>query len=221
MSDFLKTINLQKSYKIGRNFEPALRGVDLDVERGEFVSIVGPSGCGKSTLMHLLGGLHRPTEGQIFFEGAELTAMADAELTALRRKDIGFVFQRFNILPTLSARQNIELALTIRNETPENSVDEILEMVGLTGKGHHRPSELSMGEQQRVAIARAIISKPKMLLADEPTGNLDSKNSDHILALFTRLNRENGQAVLMITHNPEAAKIGNRIIKMKDGRIVN
>ncbi len=221
MSDFLKTVNLKKSYRIGRNFEPALRGVDLEVERGEFVVIVGPSGCGKSTLMHLLGGLHRPTEGQIFFEGAELTAMADAELTALRRREIGFVFQRFNILPTLSARHNIELALKIRGETPETSVEEILEMVGLTGKGHHRPSELSMGEQQRVAIARAIISKPKMLLADEPTGNLDSKNSDHILDLFTQLNRENDQTILMITHNPEAAKIGDRIIKMKDGRIVN
>ena len=218
---FLRTEGLKKSYRIGRNFEPALRGVDLALERGEFVSIVGPSGCGKSTLMHLLGGLHRPTEGRIFFEGRELTAMSDSQLTTLRRREIGFVFQRFNILPTLSARQNIELAVTIRQETPATTVDGILEMVGLAGKGHHRPSELSMGEQQRVAIARAIISRPKVLLADEPTGNLDSKNSDHILALFTQLNREHGQSILMITHNPEAAKIGDRIIQMKDGRIVN
>ncbi len=220
MSDFLKTTNLKKSYKIGRHFEPALLGVDMEVERGEFVSIVGPSGCGKSTLLHLLGGLHKPTEGEIVFDGVEITALKDSALTALRRTDIGFVFQRFNLLPTLSAWQNISIALKIRGESPTESVDDVLKKVGLEGKGHHRPSELSMGEQQRVAIARAIASRPKLFLADEPTGNLDSKNSDHILDLFRRLNEDHGQTILMITHNREAAETAGRILRMKDGRIV-
>ncbi len=220
MSDFLRTTNLKKSYKIGRHFEPALLGVDMEVERGEFVAIVGPSGCGKSTLLHLLGGLHRPTEGEIVFDGVEITALKDAALTALRRADIGFVFQRFNLLPTLSAWQNISIALKIRREAPPGGVDAVLKKVGLDGKGHHRPSELSMGEQQRVAIARAIVSRPKLFLADEPTGNLDSKNSDHILDLFRRLNEDHGQTILMITHNREAAETAGRILRMKDGRIV-
>jgi len=220
MPPFLKTVELKKSYKIGRHFEPALMGVDIDIEQGEFVSIVGPSGCGKSTLLHLLGGLHRPTSGKIFFDGIELTAMSDAALTRLRKKNIGFVFQRFNILPTLTARGNIEIALKIRGEDPKKGVDEVFEEVGLSEKKHHRPSELSMGEQQRVAIARAIISKPKLLLADEPTGNLDSNNSGQVLDIFRRLNTGHGQTILMITHNREAANIAGRILRMKDGKIV-
>ncbi|MFH1549233.1 MAG: ABC transporter ATP-binding protein [Planctomycetota bacterium] len=217
---FLKTTDLKKSYKIGRHFEPALLGVDMEVEQGEFVSIVGPSGCGKSTLLHLLGGLHRPTSGKIFFDGLELTALSDAHLTELRRKSIGFIFQRFNILPTLTARGNIEIALKIRGENTTDGVDEVLDSVGLGGKKHHRPSELSMGEQQRVAIARAVISKAKLLLADEPTGNLDSRNSEQVLDIFHRLNKEHGQTILMITHNREAAETAGRILRMKDGKIV-
>jgi putative ABC transport system ATP-binding protein len=220
MEPFLKTIDLKKSYRIGRHLEPALTGVDMDVKEGEFVAIVGPSGCGKSTLLHLLGGLHRPSSGRIFFDGAELTAFSDAHLTSLRKRHIGFVFQRFNLLPTLTASGNIEIALKIRGEdSSKGRIAETLSAVGLDGKGHHRPSELSMGEQQRVAIARAIVSRPKLLLADEPTGNLDSKNSDHVLDIFRRLNTEYRQTIVMITHNREAAETANRILHMKDGKI--
>jgi putative ABC transport system ATP-binding protein len=216
----LKTIDLKKSYKIGPLWEPALSGVNIEVQKGEFVSIVGPSGCGKSTLLHLLGGLHRPTSGRIFFDGDELTALPDATLTEVRRMKIGFVFQRFNLLPTLSAKANIEIAIRIRRIPADNLAVEILRHMGLGEKMHHKPSELSIGEQQRVAIARAIVTKPKLLMADEPTGNLDSENSKRILAEFKRLNEEMGQTILMITHNPDAANVASRTLRMKDGHIV-
>jgi putative ABC transport system ATP-binding protein len=216
----LKTIELKKSYKIGNSWEPALKGVGIEIEEGEFVSIVGPSGCGKSTLLHLLGGLHRPTSGQIFFDGAELTALPDAALTEVRRMKMGFVFQRFNLLPTLSAKANIEIAIRIRRIPADNLAVEILRHMGLGEKMHHKPSELSIGEQQRVAIARAIVTRPKLLMADEPTGNLDTENSARILVEFQRLNKEMGQTILMITHNPEAANIASRILRMRDGYIV-
>jgi len=216
----LKTIDLKKSYKVGADWEPALNGVNIEVEKGEFVSIVGPSGCGKSTLLHLLGGLHRATSGTIFFDGDEITSLPDAALTEVRRKKMGFVFQRFNLLPTLSARANIEIAMRIRGFPIDNTAVEILRHMGLGEKMHHKPSELSIGEQQRVAIARAIVNRPKLLMADEPTGNLDSENSKRILAEFKRLNKEMGQTILMITHNPEAANIAARILRMKDGHIV-
>jgi putative ABC transport system ATP-binding protein len=216
----LKTIDLHKSYKVGTEWEPALNGVNIVIEEGQFVCIVGPSGCGKSTLLHLLGGLHRPTSGTIFFDGAEITAIPDAALTEVRRKKMGFVFQRFNLLPTLSARANIEIAMRIRGYPSDHAATEVLTRMGLAEKMHHKPSELSIGEQQRVAIARAIVNRPKLLLADEPTGNLDSENSERILAEFKRLNTEMGQTILMITHNPDAANIASRILRMKDGRIV-
>ena len=216
----LKTIDLKKSYKIGARWEPALNGVNIEVEEGEFVSIVGPSGCGKSTLLHLLGGLHRATSGTIFFDGDEITSLPDAVLTEVRRKKMGFVFQRFNLLPTLSARANIEIAMKIRGFPNDNASVEVLRHMGLGEKMHHKPSELSIGEQQRVAIARAIVNRPKLLLADEPTGNLDSENSKRILAEFKRLNKEMGQTILMITHNPDAANTAARILRMKDGHIV-
>lgn len=216
----LKTIELKKSYKIGTTWEPALKGVDIEIGEGEFVSIVGPSGCGKSTLLHLLGGLHRPTSGKIFFDGAELTALPDAALTEVRRMKMGFVFQRFNLLPTLSAKANIEIAIRIRRIPADNLAVEILQHMGLGEKMHHKPSELSIGEQQRVAIARAIVTRPKLLMADEPTGNLDTENSARILVEFQRLNKEMGQTILMITHNPEAANIASRILRMRDGYIV-
>lgn len=216
----LKTIELKKSYKIGTTWEPALKGVDIEIGEGEFVSIVGPSGCGKSTLLHLLGGLHRPTSGKIFFDGAELTALPDAALTEVRRMKMGFVFQRFNLLPTLSAKANIEIAIRIRRIPADNLAVEILRHMGLGEKMHHKPSELSIGEQQRVAIARAIVTRPKLLMADEPTGNLDTENSARILVEFQRLNKEMGQTILMITHNPEAANIASRILRMRDGYIV-
>lgn len=216
----LKTIDLKKSYKIGSRWEPALTGVDMEVEEGEFVAIVGPSGCGKSTLLHLLGGLHRASGGRIFFDGDELTALPDFGLAAIRRKKIGFVFQRFNLLPTLSARGNIEIAMKIRGLPTDDKVVEILKHMGLGDRMHHKPREMSIGEQQRVAIARAIVNKPKLLMADEPTGNLDSDNSRRILAEFKRLNEEHGQTILMITHNSEAAAVASRTLRMRDGRII-
>ena len=215
----LKTIDLKKSYRIGSHWEPVLMGIDMEIKEGEFACIVGPSGCGKSTLLHLLGGLHRATSGRIFLDGDEITALSDAALAKIRRNKMGFVFQRFNLLPTLSARGNIEIAMKIRGLPSNDGVVEVLKQMGLGEKMRHKPNELSIGEQQRVAIARAIVNKPKLLLADEPTGNLDSENSRRILAEFKRLNEEMGQTILMITHNLEAAAVASRTLRMKDGRI--
>jgi putative ABC transport system ATP-binding protein len=218
----LETIGLQMTYAVGRLEVPALRGVDLAVRRGEFVSIVGPSGCGKSTLLHLLGGLARPTAGRILVDGVEISAASDAERTRIRREKIGFVFQRFNLLPTLSVRGNLEIAREIQGNGPpvRERLLELLEMVGLPHKVQMKPLDLSAGEQQRVAIARALVNSPGILLADEPTGNLDSFNSSLVLDLFRELNRRLGQTIMMITHNHEAASVSDRTIEMKDGRIV-
>jgi len=201
----------------------ALRGVDIEVDRGEFVSIMGPSGCGKSTLLHLLGGLARPTSGRIFVDGVEMSVASDTERTRTRRENIGFVFQRFNLLPTLTVRGNLEIARQIQGERPppRERLMELLEMVGLPHKVQMKPLELSAGEQQRIAIARALVNSPAILLADEPTGNLDSVNSGLILDLFKGLNRRLGQTILMITHNPEAAAVTHRRVEMRDGRVIS
>jgi putative ABC transport system ATP-binding protein len=201
----------------------ALRGVNLSVDRGEFLSVVGPSGSGKSALFHILGGLTPPTSGSISIDGHDLLKMTDAERTDLRRKTVGFVFQKYNLLPTLTAEQNIEIARDIAGNKAEIDPQflEILRMLGIEGRLHHKPRALSGGEQQRVAIARAIVNRPAILLADEPTGNLDSENSHAVLTLLRDLNDRLGQTVLMITHDPEAAAYGHRIVHMKDGRIVN
>jgi putative ABC transport system ATP-binding protein len=218
----LRTVDLRMVYHVGKVEVFALRGVDLQVQRGEFVAIVGPSGCGKSTLLHLLGGLARPTYGQIFVDGVEISAVADWERTAVRREKIGFVFQRFNLFPTLTVRGNLEIAVQIQNRRPppRKRLLELLEMVGLAHKIDMKPLDLSSGEQQRIAIARALINGPAIVLADEPTGNLDSVNSNMVLELFKDLNQRLGQTILMITHNPEAAAVGHRTIEMRDGRIV-
>ena len=226
MADYqtiLKVIDLRKTYKVGKVGVPALRGVNLEIAAGEFVSIMGPSGCGKSTFLHLLGGLARPTEGRIILDGVDLTTISDGERTRLRRDKIGFVFQRFNLLPTLTVQGNLEIARQIFGNGLPNK-EEIagqLEIVGLADKIHHRPLELSVGEQQRVAIARALVNKPALILADEPTGNLDSENSRQVLDLLVRLNREQNQTIVMITHNPQAAEIGHRTVEMLDGRVVS
>jgi putative ABC transport system ATP-binding protein len=219
----LRTVDLRMVYHVGKVEVFALRGVDLLVQRGEFVAIVGPSGCGKSTLLHLLGGLARPTYGQIFVDGVEISAVADWERTAVRREKIGFVFQRFNLFPTLTVRGNLEMAVQIqgRRPPPRKRLLELLELVGLAHKIDMKPLDLSSGEQQRIAIARALINNPAMVLADEPTGNLDSMNSNIVLELFKDLNQRLGQTILMITHNPEAAAVGHRTIEMRDGRIVH
>jgi putative ABC transport system ATP-binding protein len=219
----LKTIDLRMCYHVGKLEVHALRGVDVQVQRGEFVAIIGPSGCGKSTLLHLLGGLARPTSGQIFVDGVRISTAGDAERTAIRRDKIGFVFQRFNLLPTLTVRGNLEIARQVQGNgtPPHEQLMEMLEMVGLPHKLQMKPLDLSAGEQQRIAIARALINKPAIVLADEPTGNLDSVNSGLILDLFRELNARLGQTIMMITHNPDAAAVAHRIIEMKDGRVLS
>jgi putative ABC transport system ATP-binding protein len=214
--------DLQKTYRVGEIDVHALRGVDLSVGRGEFVAVVGPSGSGKSTLFHILGGLTPPTSGSIHIDGRDLLGMTEAERTNLRKTGVGFVFQKYNLLPTLTAADNIEIARDIAHQKGplDPKFDEILGLLGLTGRLHHKPRALSGGEQQRVAIARAIVNHPALLLADEPTGNLDTANSEAVLGLLRDLNKRLGQTILMITHNPEAAAYADRIVKMRDGRVV-
>jgi len=215
--------DLQKTYRVGEIDVHALRGVNLSVDRGEFVAIVGPSGSGKSTLFHILGGLTPPTSGSIHIDGRDLLGMTEAERTNLRKTGVGFVFQKYNLLPTLTAADNIEIARDIahRKGPLDPQFDEILGLLGLKGRLHHKPRALSGGEQQRVAIARAIVNHPALLLADEPTGNLDTANSEAVLGLLRDLNKRLGQTILMITHNPEAAAYADRIVKMRDGRVVD
>jgi putative ABC transport system ATP-binding protein len=216
------TEDLKKTYRVGKVDVPALRGVDLLVEEGDFVAVVGPSGCGKSTLMHILGGLTPPTSGRVLVDGNDFSGLTDAERTRFRRHKIGFVFQRFNLLPTLTARDNIAIAQDIQgNGFNPHHFDQVAEMLGIHGKLSHRPYALSGGEQQRVAIARAIICEPKILLADEPTGNLDTENSQIVLNMLRALNRSFRQTILMITHNPEAAAVADHVIRMRDGRVVS
>ena len=225
MRTILKAENLSKVYRVGSVDVPALRGVSLDVEEGEFVAIMGPSGCGKSTMLHLLGGLLTPTTGRIEIDDEDLTAVSDAKRTDIRRRKIGFVFQRFNLFPTLTAEGNLKLAERIhlgkdgKKGDPERR-REILRTLQLEDKMHHKPLELSGGEQQRVALARALITQPALILADEPTGNLDSENSAIVLNMFQELNYRFQQTIIMITHNPEAAAMCRRIIQMRDGQIV-
>lgn len=218
----LKTESLWKVYRSGKVDVAALRGVDVRVLPGEFVCIMGPSGCGKSTLLHVIGGLARATRGRVLLDGNDLGAMNDGERTLLRRHKVGFVFQRFNLLPTLDARHNIKLAQHIHgNGFDPHRFDVVVNLLGLSHRLHHKPSELSGGEQQRVAIARALITEPKILLADEPTGNLDTKSSENVLSLLRGLNKDLGQTIVMITHNPDAATYGTRVLHMRDGLVVN
>ncbi|MGH9774000.1 MAG: ABC transporter ATP-binding protein [Candidatus Acidiferrales bacterium] len=222
LEPILKTENLWKVYHAGKVEVSALGGVSVEVFPGEFVSVMGPSGCGKSTLLHVIGGLAQASRGHVFLDGNDLTEMSDAERTLLRRHKVGFVFQRFNLLPTLDTYGNIALAQHIHgNGFDPHRFAVVTRLLGLTERLHHKPSELSGGEQQRVAIARAIINEPKILLADEPTGNLDTKNSENVLALLRQLNRDLGQTVVMITHNPEAAAYGHRVLHMRDGLVVD
>ena len=199
-----------------------MRGVNFQVQPGESVAVMGPSGCGKSSLLYVIGGMAQASKGTVLVDGNELTTMSDAERTRLRRHKIGFVFQRFNLLPTLSAKGNIAIAQFIHGDGFDpHRFDVVTKMLGLSGRLHHRPSELSGGEQQRVAIARALINEPKILLADEPTGNLDSKNSEIVLQMLRQLNKDLGQTIVMITHNPEAVVYFDRVVHMRDGVIVD
>src|ERR1700688_2376543 len=224
MAAFIQAVELRKTYRVGKIEVPALRGISFSVQKGEFVSVVGPSGSGKSTLFYLLGGLARADSGRVIVDGDDFAQLSDAERTRMRKRKIGFVFQKFNLLPTLDARSNIEIAVDIAGTDGNRDsayFNKIVGLLGLEKRLQHRPSELSGGEQQRVALARALINKPAIVLADEPTGNLDSQNSVVVLNMLRHSNRELGQTVLMITHNPEAASYGDRIIHVRDGEIVS
>ncbi|PYS02930.1 MAG: ABC transporter ATP-binding protein [Acidobacteria bacterium] len=226
MKSLLETADLRKTYTVGKIEIEALRGVDLRIREGELVAVMGPSGCGKSTLMHVLGAMTKPTAGKVFIDGQEISGMSDSELTGIRRDKIGFVFQKFNLLPTLTARGNIEIARYIHGKgVASNGHDqhlrEILQLLMIEGKMERKPSELSGGEQQRVAIARAVANKPAILLADEPTGSLDSKNSEVVLNMFRELNRRFKQTIILVTHNPELVAFTDRLIEMRDGVIVS
>ena len=213
--------NLRKIYQVGKVDVEALRGIDLSVARGEFLSIIGPSGSGKSTLFHVVGGLTPATSGTVLVDDHDLAKMSDPERTRMRKTVVGFVFQKYNLLPTLTAADNIAIARDIagRNAQLEPEFQKVLDLLGIAGRLKHKPFELSGGEQQRVAIARALVNHPGILLADEPTGNLDTANSEIVLSLLRDLNDRLGQTILMITHNPEAAAYGHRIVKMRDGRM--
>lgn len=217
----LRTQDLVMTYRLGKVDVPALRGINLSVEKGEFLSIMGHSGSGKSTLLHILGGLLQPTSGHVFVDGEDLATVSDAARTDIRRRKIGFVFQRFNLFPTLTAEGNLKLAEHIHGAGGNSELRrEVLKLLKLENKMDRKPLEMSGGEQQRVAIARAVINRPAIILADEPTGNLDSENSDIVLNMLAQLNRELGQTIVMITHNPEAAAVAGRKIVMRDGQVV-
>ena len=222
MEPILKTEDLWKTYRSGKMETTALRGVNVEVMPGEFLSIMGPSGCGKSTMLHMMGGLAQATRGRVLLDGNDLSAMSDSARTLLRRHKVGFVFQRFNLLPTLDAYHNITLAQHIHGDGFDpHRFEVVANLLGLNGRLNHKPSELSGGEQQRVALARAIVGEPKIVLADEPTGNLDTKSSEAVLSLLRQLNKDLGQTIVMITHNPEAAAYGHRVLHMRDGLVVN
>ncbi len=213
---------LTKDYKIGNVVVPALRGVDLEVHRGEFASVVGASGCGKSTLLYILGGMLRATGGSVWIDGFDMTGARNASRTGFLRNNLGFVFQRFNLISSLNVFDNLKISCKIAGNLRgcKEKINEVLRQVGIEHKARMKPLELSQGEQQRVAIARALIREPKILLADEPTGNLDSENSDRIISLFRTMNTNLGQTILMITHNRRLADMTDRIFEMKDGKIL-
>ena len=222
MATILDVCDVKKNYRMGKVFVPALRGVSFNVEQGEMLTVFGPSGSGKSTLLHLMGGLDRPDEGDILIDSVNILKLSEGRLAELRLTKIGFVFQFFNLLPRLSTLRNIELPLDISG-VPEKEASsraqDMLKLVGLEERGTHRPSELSGGEQQRVAIARALITNPKIILADEPTGNLDTKTGHEIVDLMEKLNDEKGQTFIVVTHDPRIAEEADRIVYIKDGLI--
>jgi len=221
--DVLQTTSLSKQYLMGEVTVDALRDVDFVVPQGEFVAIMGPSGAGKSTLLHLMGGLDTPSDGDVMLGGKHLAHLSDDEITIVRRRQVGFIFQFFNLLPTLSAAENVALPLLIDGKRMEDyaaRVDDLLDLVGLGNRRDHRPDQLSGGEQQRVAIARAFVTEPKIVLADEPTGNLDSKSGTNVLELLRRTCKDLNTTVVMVTHDPRAASYADRVVFLRDGRTV-
>lgn len=219
--EILRVENLSKVYGKGENKVVALDNISFSVEKGEFVAIVGASGSGKSTLLHLVGGVDRPTKGKVFIDGKNVYEMNDDKLAIFRRRQVGLIYQFYNLIPILNVEENITLPLELDNrEVDKKTLKELLELLGLEHRSKHLPNELSGGQQQRVSIGRALITNPAIILADEPTGNLDSKSSDEIVALLKKSNKEYNQTIIMITHNMEIAKEADRIIKIEDGRIV-
>ena len=219
--EILRVENLSKVYGKGENKVVALDNVSFSVEKGEFVAIVGASGSGKSTLLHLVGGVDRPTKGKVFIDGKNIYEMNDDKLAIFRRRQVGLIYQFYNLIPILNVEENITLPLELDNrEVDKKTLKELLELLGLEYRSKHLPNELSGGQQQRVSIGRALITNPAIILADEPTGNLDSKSSDEIVALLKKSNKDYNQTIIMITHNMEIAKEADRIIKIEDGRIV-
>ena len=222
MENIIEAFDLCKTYKMGEVSIEVLKNVNLAINQGEYVSLMGPSGSGKSTLLYLLGGLDKPTSGRIKLKGRELSEMKDKEESEMRRREIGFVFQFYNLVPNLSLEENIMLPILLdgkKLKQYESRLDDILELVGLADRRKHTPRELSGGQQQRVAIARALINEPDIILADEPTGNLDSKTGTEILELFKRINEEKAMTIVQVTHSYEAAQYGARAINVKDGRV--
>jgi putative ABC transport system ATP-binding protein len=222
METVVRTVGLTRRYKMGDAFVDALRGVDLVIRRGEFVALVGPSGSGKSTVLNLIGGLDRPTSGEVWIDGIELSATDERALTRHRREHVGFVFQTFNLLPRLTAEENVALPLMFSGVPHKERLERaraLLERVGLGPRLTHRPSQLSGGEQQRVAIARALVGEPALLLADEPTGNLDTTTGGEIMALLQELNQESDLTLLVVTHDPEVAAFADRVVTLRDGRV--
>lgn len=222
MPALLEAKGLKKTYRMGKVLVPALDGITFDVAEGEFVAVFGPSGSGKSTLLHVLGGLDRPDEGEVSVDGVSLSTLNDNALAEVRLRKIGFVFQFFNLLPRLTALRNVELPLTLADLSEKESIkkaEDMLKLVGLEDRMNHRPSEMSGGEQQRIAIARALINEPKIVLADEPTGNLDTTTGGEIVQLMKRLNKEKRQTFVVVTHDPTIAETADQILYLKDGMI--
>jgi len=223
VAEIIKVENVKKIYRMGDNEVRALDGVSLVVEEGEFLIVMGPSGSGKTTLLHLMGCLDKPTEGEIYIASTPVSKLNDSQLAKIRNKMVGFVFQQFNLLPRLTALENVELPMIyagVPKSARRKKAKELLELVGLGDRLHHRPTQLSGGQMQRVAIARALANDPMVLLADEPTGNLDSKSGEEILKIFSELN-EREQTIIIVTHDPEVAKHAGRIVRMRDGKIVS
>ncbi len=219
----IRTVNLTRTFEVGETTVEALRSIDLEIGKGQFVALVGPSGSGKSTLLNLVGGLDRPTDGELWVDGEELSAGKEKALTEHRRRRVGFVFQSFNLLPRLTAVENVALPLVFIGVAERERIEragELLAQVGLSDRLDHRPTQLSGGEQQRVAIARALVNRPAIILADEPTGNIDTATGAEIMALLRSLNREQGVTLLLVTHDPEAAGFADRVIQLRDGQII-
>jgi putative ABC transport system ATP-binding protein len=222
MENIIEVKDLNKTFLLGELSVDVLKGINMFVEKGEFITIMGPSGSGKSTLLYLLGGLDKPTTGKILIKGQDISALSDEEQSIMRRREVGFVFQFYNLVPNLTVEDNVMLPLLLDGKKINkyrDKLDEILDVVELSDRKKHTPRELSGGQQQRVAIARALINEPDIILADEPTGNLDSKTTEEVMKLFQKINREKGKTILQVSHSLETAKYGKRIINVKDGRV--